>query len=83
MSDLIDSNVDLFMFLIEGIRFGTQKVWQLNFELGLTYLVYSWQEYTTDRKQDAMFFNWVCVCLCFPLFEEIEKWLKIIVWLFL
>ena len=33
MSDLIDWNVDLFMFLIEGIRFGTQKVWQLNLAL--------------------------------------------------
>ena len=25
MSDLIDSNVDLFMYLIEGSRFGTWK----------------------------------------------------------
>ena len=66
MSDLIDWNVDLFMFLIEGISFGTQKVWQLNLAL-FSYFVYSWQEYTTDRKQDAMFFNWVCgesVSLC-------------------
>ena len=29
-SDLIDSNVDLFMYLIEGIRFGTWKVRRLN-----------------------------------------------------
>ena len=32
MSDLIDSNVDLFMYLIEGIRFGTWKVRRFNWD---------------------------------------------------
>ena len=30
MLDLIDSNVDLFMYLIVGIGFGTWKYWHLN-----------------------------------------------------
>ena len=34
ISDLIDSNVDLFIYLIEGIRIGTWKIQR--FELGLT-----------------------------------------------
>ena len=35
MSDLITSNVDLFMFLIEGIRIGTWKVRRLNWALNV------------------------------------------------
>ena len=33
MSNLIDSNVDLFMYLIEGIRFGTRKDRRMNWAL--------------------------------------------------
>ena len=33
MSNLIDSNVDLFMYLIKGIGFGTWKVRRLNWAL--------------------------------------------------
>ena len=33
MSDLIDSNIDLFMYLIVGIRFGTWKDKRLNWAL--------------------------------------------------
>ena len=35
MSDLIASNVDLFMFLIEGIRIGTWKLRRLNWALNV------------------------------------------------
>ena len=39
MSNLIDPNVDLFMYLIEGIRFGTWKdrplIWALVMSDGL------------------------------------------------
>ena len=37
MTDLIDSNVDLFMYLIEGIRFGAWKVRRLNWALQWVY----------------------------------------------
>ena len=33
ISDLTDSNVDLFMYLIEGNRFGIRKVRRLNWAL--------------------------------------------------
>ena len=36
MSNLIDSNVDLFVYLIEGIRFGTWKDRRLNWALFAT-----------------------------------------------
>ena len=37
MTDLIDSNVDLFMYLIEGLRFGAWKVRRLNWALQWVY----------------------------------------------
>ena len=37
ISDLIDSNVDLLMYLIEGIMFGAWKVRHLNWALQWVY----------------------------------------------
>ena len=56
MSDLIDSNIDLFMYLIVGIRFGTWKDKHLNWALFSFHSLYKIVIFQFNKPDKIFFF---------------------------